>query len=422
MYTLNEEQTAALTAIKLWLSPDNTEQFMVLKGSAGTGKTFCIRQLAESYRGRLAFTAPTNKATKVLRESVTTKDYKPECRTIYSMLGLRLEANGEVRELTGPSVEDPIDLTAYKCIVVDEGSMVNENLRLHINNAADTFGIKFLFLGDRKQLPPVGERESPIWRIKNVVELTKVMRHDNQILTLATRLGSMVDHPAPRPALTNDFNEDGGVRATSPAEFATMITTAADEGEFSDGSSAKVIAWRNVTVDRYNRLIRSRIFPDATQPWLVGDRVLFTAPGKDLDDRPMVSTDDEGLATRVEASWHPMYGEFKTWRINITLDDNRTAVAHVLHEDSFRSHAERVSQLSAEARANGRKWKDFWAFKEAFHSIRYAYAITSHRSQGSTFLKTFVDYRDILVNQTRHEAMRCLYVAASRPKVWLILG
>lgn len=422
-YTLNEEQQTALTAIIDWLNPDNPEQFMVLRGSAGTGKTFCIRALVDSMRGKLVFTAPTNKATKVLRESVTTKDYKPECRTIYSLLGLRLEASGEVKILTARTNEDePLDLAHYRCIIVDEASMVNEHLRGHIHAAADQFKIKFLFLGDPAQLPPVGEVRSSIWRIKNVAVLHKVMRHDNQILTLATALRDLVDLPNPKPELLDDYSEDGGVRVLSTQSFVESIMLAADEGQFSEPNGSKAIAWRNVTVDRYNAIIRRRIFPEATQPWLVGDRVLFMQPGKDLDDRPMVSTDDEGAITRVSEDWHPIYGDMKVWRVSVCLDDNRTAIAQVLHEGSKTRFEEKVQNLSNEARVNGRKWRDFWAFKEAFHALRHAYAITAHRAQGSTYDTVFLDYRDILVNRTKAEAMRCLYVGATRPKRWLYLG
>lgn len=422
-YTLNAEQATAIAAITEWLKPENTEQFMVLKGGAGTGKTFCVRQLTETMRGKLVFTAPTNKATKVLRESVTTKDYKPECRTIYSLLGLRLEASGEVKVLTARSNDDePLELEQYRCIIVDEASMVNDNLREHIHNAANKFGLKFLFLGDEAQLPPVGEARSSIWRIRNVVELSTVMRHDNQILTLATHLRSLVDHATPKLSIADDYDDSVGVRILPTQSFVEHIMSAADNGDFSEPNSSKVIAWRNVTVDRYNRIIRGRIFPGATQPWLVDDRVLFMAPGRDLEDRPMASTDDEGRVARVMEDWHPIYGDFRTWRVSITLDDNRTVIAQALHESSLTRYTEKVQELGNEANANRKKWKDFWAFKEAFHQLRHAYALTAHRAQGSTYQTVFVDYKDILLNRTKPEAMRCLYVAATRSKEWLYLG
>ena len=417
---LNEGQALALSAITQWLADPTFQPFFVLRGSAGTGKTYCVRELVNQSRGRFIFTAPTNKATKVLRESVTTKDYQPECRTIYSLLGLRIEANGEVKELTVP--EDPVDLSQYRAIVVDEGSMINKQLCDYIKQVAEQYKIRFLFLGDPAQLPPVGEDSSPIWQFANGAHLTKVMRHDNAILELATRLRDQVDRFSPSIKLEANNDGEQGIWQSKGSEFAKGILEDADSGNFELPYGSKVIAWRNVEVDKFNQMIRNRIFQNPTSPWLSGDRVLFTAPAKDLDDEPMASTDDEGIVTRVEEEYHAQYGEFKIHRISITLDDNRTVVARVLHPDSAADYARKIEELSIIARGNSRKWKDFWLFKEAFHTLKYAYAITAHRAQGSTYETAYVYWQDILLNRNRQEAFRCLYVAVTRPKVALILS
>jgi len=416
---LNTEQESALASINTWLDT-SFDPFFVLSGSAGTGKTFCIRKLTEGTKGRFIFTAPTNKATKVLRESVTQDDYKPECRTIYSLLGLRLEANGEVKELKAP--EDPIDLSQYKAIIVDEGSMVSEVLFSHIKQTAEQFRVKFLFLGDPAQSPPVGELHSPIWELKLDSKLLTVMRHDNQILELATRLREQVDRFAPTIKLTAANANGEGIWKLRLPEFNARIQEAAKNGNFSKPACAKVIAWRNIEVDRFNKLVRGVIFDNPEQPWLVGDRVLFTSPARDLDDEPVASTDDEGEVTRVDEEFHGVHGEFKIFRIAITLDDNKSVIARVLHPDSLRDYSLRVEQLYEAARANSRKWKDFWAFKESFHQLRHAYAITAHRAQGSTYQTAFVYWQDILLNRNRQEAYRCLYVACTRPAKQLILS
>lgn len=415
---LNYEQACAVEAMERFL--ESKDKFFVLKGYAGTGKTFCIQYLIDRIKGRLVFTAPTNKATKVLRDTVTTDAYKPQCKTIYSLLGLRLEANGEIKELSAP--EDPLDLSDFRAVVVDEGSMVNAVLMSHIDQAAEEFKVKFIFMGDAAQLPPVGELRSPIWGLGSGAELQTVMRHDNQILELATRIRQVVDHPVPTVKLQSNFADDEGVWSVMSAEFERRIIDAADQGKFSIPNGAKAIAWRNVTVDKLNRVIRSRLFDDVSRPWLPDDRIIVLEPAKDLDGETIATTDDEGRVTRVEESWHPVYGEFKTWRLSITTDDNRVIVLHVLHEAHANMHAQRAEEYAAKARTNRKLWGQFWEFKEAFHKVRHAYAITAHRAQGSTYDTAFVDWRDILLNRNRQEAYRCLYVACTRPKKRLILG
>lgn len=419
---LNVGQVEAVEAMTRFLSLP-TATFFLLKGSAGTGKTFCIRQLITSAKGRFIFTAPTNKATKVLRDTLKSDSYTPECRTIYSLLGLRMEANGEIKELAVP--EDPVDLSLYKAVIVDEASMVNTTLFQFIAAAARAQKIKFIFLGDDAQLPPVGESCSAIWGLTMPsAHLTEVMRHDNSILELATKIRNSIDHPAPRLKLNSANDGEEGIWKFDEGMFEQRIATMASVGVFNACGEAKIIAWRNATVDRYNKRIREILYGSegACKPWLVGDRVILVEPAKDLENEIIATTDDEGVITRVEEDWHPVYGEFKVWRISVTVDDNRPISLRVLHEDSLRLHVERVEELALAARADRRRWGSFWEFKEAFHKLRHAYAITAHRSQGSTYTHTFVDWRDILINKNRPEAFRCLYVACTRPRKALYLN
>lgn len=421
--TLNSDQLAAIEKIKSWLASP-AEPFFLLEGYAGTGKTTAIRSLISAIKGRLVFTAPTNKATKVLREVLTSPEYKPDCRTIYSLLGLRLEANGEVKELSVP--EDPIDLSLFVAVVVDEGSMVNRVLMQHIRQCAEEQRLKFIFMGDSAQLPPVKETSSPVWAFRDKPEcyarLDKVMRHDNQILTLVTAMRRVVDHPAPSIRIASDNDGEQGVWKMTGQDFYAAIRKDAAAGMFSEPDNTKAIAWRNVTVDRLNAIVRAQIFDDVSQPWLPTDRVIFTSPARDLDDEPIASTDDEGTVIRISEGWHPTYPDFKTHTVTITLDDNRTAEARVLHSESAKAYEAKVAELADAARKDGRKWRLFWDFKEAFHGLRHAYAITAHRSQGSTYDRVYVDYRDVLLNQNRQEAFRCLYVACTRPRRELILA
>lgn len=69
---------------------------------------------------------------------------------------------------------------------------------------------------------------------------------------------------------------------------------------------------------------------------------------------------------------------------------------------------------SLEGKEAGVIWQDFHHIKEQFASLRSAYALTSHRAQGSTLHSTFVDTTDILSNKEHMEAMRSLMVASTR--------
>jgi hypothetical protein len=428
---LNPEQAEAVEAILHWLSAPWTENnwAFILSGSAGTGKTFCVRrlpELASTYR-RFVYTAPTNKAVRELRASVSTPKYKPTCRTTYSLLGLRIMPNGEVKELAEP--EDPVDLSRVDVVIVDEGSMVNKILLNSLEKAAVDFKLKVLFMGDSAQLPPVGLPTSPIWLLNlppgtQRVALTQVMRYDNQILRLATDLRDQQRNLVPMFRPVEDVAEDGteGVWRLRGKEFAATIADHARAHSFLHPGHSKVVAWRNVTVDGYNAMIRRVMFDDPPPSALPSERLLFTAPARDLENDPMASTDDEGVVERVAVVQHPLQPEFKVHRYSILLDTGGLVTAFVLHPESLLAYNNRREELAELARLDRWRWKDYWGFTEAFHQVRFAYAITAHRAQGSTYDETFVDCGDILLNGSRKEAFQCLYVACTRPRKRLFLS
>lgn len=424
-FNLNPGQEAACAAIIDWVKRnDPGEPFFVLRGYAGTGKTFLVKGLVESKQlGRVCFTAPTNKATKVLRETLTSPAYTPECCTIYSLLGLILEASGEVRELSKKEQDDEsLDLSVYKVVVVDEGSMVNAVIKQEILNAAEEHNIKFLFMGDPAQLPPVKELISPIWKIDLGAELTQIMRYDNTILDLATRIRKVVDHPAPSVRIASANDGEEGVWAFDAENFTKCIVTCATKGLLSKPNNTKIVAWRNVTVDKYNTIVRNVLFGQAAAAWLPTDRLIVTSPAKDLEDNKIANTDDEGEVIRAEVGWHPMHPEIKIWHLTVTIDGGRTCTFRALHAEGLAKYEYEVESRASAARITKRLWKDFWEFKDCFHGVRHGYAITAHRSQGSTYENVLVDYRDILLNRNRQEAYRCLYVACTRAKKKLVLS
>jgi hypothetical protein len=60
-------------------------------------------------------------------------------------------------------------------------------------------------------------------------------------------------------------------------------------------------------------------------------------------------------------------------------------------------------------------WKEYNnKFVDTFAKVNMSYAMTTHKSQGSTFHNVFIDMIDILKNFSKIDAYRCLYTAISR--------
>lgn len=410
--SLTPDQQAAVTALLAFIAdPNPPSPFFPFSGYAGTGKTFCMREVVaacSNSRAKFAYTAPTNKAAKELRKVTG------EACTIYSLLGLRIDKTGELKKIT--TGKPPEDLSGYDVIFLDEGWMTNKHLFGILEEICQKYDLKIVFMGDRAQLPPVGEKVSPVDFLPNGANLTQVVRHGGPILELVTEIRGQVDSPLPCISFKSKNDGETGVwKMTKPA-FRESIYNAAASGGFADGDTAKVIAWRNVEVAKYNDLIRSAIFGAAAVPgyYLMGDRIVAAGPCS-RGDEVLLSTDDEAIVEGVVECTHPLEPKYQAIELKCRDEENKLLRLLVLHPQSAAAFKRDSEILAHDAKANGKLWKKFWEHQELFHPVKYAYALTAHRSQGSTYENVWVDTSDILYNRERREAFQCLYTACSRP-------
>ena len=94
----NDQQKGYLASMEEFMK-DPQETFYLLEGYAGTGKTTCIQELVSQMGLATALTAPTNKATRVLRDMSKQFNTTVDCGTIYSMLGLTLNGDAEKQRI-----------------------------------------------------------------------------------------------------------------------------------------------------------------------------------------------------------------------------------------------------------------------------------------------------------------------------------
>ncbi|MFP4227887.1 MAG: ATP-dependent RecD-like DNA helicase [Salinivenus sp.] len=405
---LTDEQAAAYDEVYDRLA--RGERFTGLRGYAGTGKTFLVSRLVEQLVEEdctVTVCAPTHKAVQVMSEELG--EVPVQMQTLHSFLGLRLQPTDEGEyELVADEARDFTE----GIVIVDEASMVGREEWRHIQEAP--FWVQWLFVGDPAQLPPVNEDPSPALDVPGpTLETIHRQAADNPILELATQIRTRTDE-----RFEGTFEDGQGVAITDArGDFLESVLRAFETEAFAeDATHARVLAYRNKTVRRYNRTIRaSRYGPDADRfvegEWLVATETWFH------EGVPRLTNSEE---VRVKTATVDTFeaddqSEWTTWKLKVrTPGRGLTRTVYVLHEDEHERYEEALARRREQAKQDGSKWSRFFELRERFARVDYAYASTVHKAQGSTFDTVFVDHRDLQACRG-DERQALLYVAVTRP-------
>ena len=434
---LTSEQAAAVQAMAAFLEHP-TQRAFLLKGYAGTGKTTCIQLLIRKHAGKrkVVLTAPTNKAARVLREvSSRHAGRQLDCTTIHRLLGLVVEPNTSDGSLmtveAGDSSKPGWKLRRYDLVILDECSMVGRDLwakvQARITNA--DHGIKLICMGDPGQLPPVNEPASPTFGISPSATLTKPVRQ-----ATGNPLGELILEIRPadppentpevqlwsRPDKYNAERTEGYWLYQDQDAWRDTMLKAFSSAKFkADADYARVLAWRNDRVNEMNSLIRTHLLGPDAPAMQAGDRLITREPVFDPGGSRAVllATSEEGEVVSIREGQH--CGAEVFWVKLRPVDQSYTVDVPVLTAGArvrYQAEVERLLGLAKSAKPNQSKgaWGRYWQYRQRWAELAQAYALTVHKSQGSTFGSVFVDDRDIQWNRNRAESAQCRYVALSR--------
>ena len=421
----------------------------LLDGPAGTGKTYVVAQVLRQHsRGVRVAAAATHKAVAVLRRKLSAAGV-PWCRdafrhdgrsviasTTAALLGIRPvvrdDETGEEERAFGRSGEGILDtLSGLRLLVIDEASMLAHDDLVGVLRRADRVGAKVLVVGDAAQLPPVKAQPIQFDAFEHRATLRQIVRQD------PGALGILAFGQAVREGRSWRSARGPGLERAKDVVGAFLAQVEAP-GELPEEERSTFVAYTNRTVDRVQELACRKVYGHGHQEFAPGELVLASA-GFCRDGVPLCFRQDELIIEGIEpARRDPMLGVPVRLR---RLDSGCTFEAHLLspaeRRDPNHPHAVELRRLSARANALQAAWKaplpqsdraalneerleaweTFWAWKTGtVIGLRHAFAITSHKSQGSTYRAVYADALEL-----ERFSRSGLYVAATRPRQLLVV-
>ncbi|WP_414041594.1 ATP-dependent RecD-like DNA helicase [Acidithiobacillus sp. M4-SHS-6] len=413
----------------------------LLQGYAGCGKTYVaakiIHQLQEEGR-RIAVTAPTHKALRVLTQTLAKQcEEMPETMTVHALLGMRLVRFHDGTQSLQQS-SDHNKIRDFNVVIVDECSMINA---LFFHKLMETRAF-LLFLGDPAQLPPVGNHQpSPVFQDRRLLRFTlnEVVRQNRNspILQLAHDIRIQNGTPFPIHKL-HDYSD---------AESLQVFTKDQFQYDWDQkNQNIRILAWRNQSVDQYNGLLHSTLFPSERMPYTAGERIVLQERTitESRGQRIELSNGSEGIIQSVQECTHPDWPSIAAWKMQVIMDsaifdnDEDTDIRHFAQRvpvtlwvpkemPRVRAQAEQYfRQYTQESRKKNEQMaleysRLGWKLRDDFANIKQAYSSTVHKSQGSTYDTAIVDIADLAHPKARADFNRLLYTAITRPKHKLLL-
>jgi len=280
MLSLTEEQRKSLRHILRFLRGSN--KLFLLQGNAGTGKSTIITQLlldSTFIKKKIALCATTNKAVSVL-EHMFPKKINTTFMTIHKLLKIKrvIDLDGKeqfVSQLDLSSNEDwkpnksNKSIHYYDIIVIDECSMINNNLANYIVNLSKNIKGKIIFVGDSLQLPPINENISKVFSLEiPKYELREVVRFKNNINLLANDVKTLISNHNHKLKIKKYLGNGVNLYRKLDNLLESYISS------YKNHDNPIILVYTNKKKDEINNKIRTILF-NTKENFIVGDLIVF---------------------------------------------------------------------------------------------------------------------------------------------------
>lgn len=288
-YQLTTGQLELVNCLGEFLDSKEDKVFL-LKGYAGTGKTFVTKGLTEYFKvvnRNYILAAPTGKASKVIANKTKSPAYTIH-KTIYSFKDIgdfrdeEMEGSQTYKFYSKLAVNEGSVDTVY---IIDEASMVSDlysegeffrfgsgrllkDFLAYVNLDHNDHSKKIIFIGDDAQLPPIGMKTSPALNSRYLAEnyrLNTVGYELTEVVRQKAESGVMDNASMLRDALEkNVFNKldfDLSKDDVTHVEYVDLIDRYMESCGWRINNKSIILAHSNADVADYNRAVRQVFFP-----------------------------------------------------------------------------------------------------------------------------------------------------------------
>lgn len=437
-----------------------------LVGPAGVGKTFILKYVISNCKytnSVIRFCTPTHKACRVFSQAMD----NVQTYTFQSTFGFRPNMtlvnfdpnNPAFRPIAEPKLDNIV------LLIIDEASMLPASVVKYIDDTCRTKRIKIIYCGDDNQLPPPNEYRSTAFYVCNkMFRLTEIVRQgdDNPVLYLLDLIRKDIKagtHNSINFIAKNRgkefYNGKGeGYSIVDSYTFSDIVNNRfIDPSYHKNINKYKLIAYTNAKVSLWNNYIRNIIIDDAQNQFITKDDLMMSYVTL-VDEflSVIINNSEEYIINDIINYTDAVYG-LKGYSVRFQMVNGGQITRPLFiinHLDKFTvlKYIKTLDDLSRDAKiASGgtraNKWKKYYDFKNNYliaqniirndkiaygRDLDYGFALTSHKSQGSTYENVFVDATDIIFSSTGQpygnmdEVLRRLYVACSRTSNDLIIS
>jgi exodeoxyribonuclease-5 len=447
-YLPTQDQSDCMRLLSGFVADNTNDVIFLMTGYAGTGKTSVIASLVatlNTLRQKSVLLAPTGRAAKVLT-SYTGMDAYTVHRKIYRQ---KSATDGVGRFV--------LDRNFHKetYFIVDEASMIPEessegsmfgsgrlldDLLEYVYTGTDC---KLILVGDVAQLPPVGSIVSPALD-ENVLrgtgfalqmfELRQVIRQSegSGILMNATAVRQQVsdgDLSVPELVLNgySDIVRLGG---------AELIDTLTESYDRCGTDGVIVVVNSNNLANRYNQGIRNMVF-FREEEISSGDLVMVVKNNyywlNEEESTSFIANGDIAEVKRIrryEEVYGMRFAEMTLWFRDAELEIDAKVMLDTLMMRTPSLSAEKSRELYFAVLADHpgikSKRKQYEAVRnDPYYNalqIKFAYAVTCHKSQGGQWERVFIDQGMFNRQEPTIDYLRWFYTALTRAtdKVYLV--